>query len=347
MALGAATEDAGNPVVPLVCELRELLDPGDGAVIHRGLTSQDVLDTALVLLSREAVTRVQADLVAGSRALAQLADRHRDSVMVGRTLTQYAVPITFGLKAAQWLGGLLDAASDLAATVDPLPVQCGGAAGTLALAAELTADPIALATAFADELGLIWPGLLWHTHRRTITRIGDVLIACCDAFGVIAADVATLSRPEIAEVQEAAVPGRGGSSTMPHKHNPILSVLIRSTAMTAPHLGAQLHLAAALAVDERPDGAWHSEWSALRSLLELTVTAASQTAELVTGLQVDTDRMRLRAEAASTDLLAERGPSDDDCDGENGDDVAHYLGASSALIDSVLSRLPTGGRDHA
>lgn len=337
--LGAGAEDAGNPVVPLVRELRSQLPPEDAAVIHRGLTSQDVLDTALVLLSRDALTRVRADVAASCDAAARLTRQHRDSVMVGRTLTQYAVPITFGLKSAQWLSALIEAERDVSAALRSLPVQCGGAAGTLALAGTLTDDPITLAADFADALDLVWPGLPWHTNRRTMTRIADALVACCDAFGVVAADVATLSRPEIAELQEATVPGRGGSSTMPHKHNPILSVLIRSAAMMAPQLGAQLHLAAALAVDERPDGAWHSEWTALRTLLELTATAASQTAELITGLQVDADAMRRRAEAASEDLLAERGTGDDDPRG--------YLGASAALIDTVLSRLPKGGPDHA
>ena len=340
--IGAETEAAGNPVVPLVRALRQRLTQADAAVVHRGLTSQDVLDTALILLSADALTRVRADLGAASQALARLADAHRGSLMAGRTLTQYAVPITFGLKAAQWLTGLLEAAGDVTATLTTLPVQCGGAAGTLSLAAELTGDPVALAQAFAGELGLTWPGLPWHTERRAITRIGDALVATCDALGHLGADVATLSRPEIGELREASVAGRGGSSTMPHKHNPILSVLIRSAAMQAPQLGAQLHVAAALAVDERPDGAWHSEWPALRRLLELAITAASQSAELAAGLQVDTDRMRARAADAAADLLAERG-----ADGAGGGDPATYLGVSQAFIDTVLARLPADGPEHA
>ncbi|MBO1768190.1 lyase family protein [Allobranchiibius sp. GilTou38] len=338
--IGAATEATGNPVVPMLHQLRQRLQPADAAVVHRGLTSQDVLDTALVLLSADCLTRVRADLGAASQALARLADAHRGSVMTGRTLTQYAVPITFGLKAAQWLAGLIEAADDVAATLTGLPVQCGGAAGTLALPGELTADPVALAAAFAGELGLVWPGLPWHTRRRAVTRIGDTLVATCDALGRLGADVATLSRPEIGELHEAAVAGRGGSSTMPHKQNPILSVVIRSAAMQSPQLGAQLHLAAALAVDERPDGAWHSEWPALRRLLELTVTAASQAAELAAGLEVDADRMLQRATDAAADLLAERG------DGGAGD-PASYLGATDAFVDTVLARLSTGGPEHA
>jgi len=163
-------------------------------------------------------------------------------------------------------------------------------------------------------------------------------VGACDALGVIGSDVALLSRPEIGEVREGAVPGRGGSSTMPHKRNPVLSVLVRSAALQAPLLDAQLHLAAAQAVDERPDGAWHSEWPALRRLLELTVTAASQTAELVVGLEVDAVAMAARAKAAADDLLAERG--------RGSGDPADYLGESSAFVDAVLGRLPEGGPDH-
>ncbi len=338
-ALGADTEAAGNPVAPLVRGLREAVDDDRLAgIVHRGLTSQDVLDTALVLLARDALSRTREELTASARALATLADRHRGTVMAGRTLTQYAVPITFGLKAAQWLSGVLDAREQVDIVLPVLPVQCGGAAGTLALAGDLTAAPRAAAQAFADQLGLRWPGVPWHTNRSAVTRIGGALVGACDALGVIGSDVALLSRPEIGEVREGAVPGRGGSSTMPHKRNPVLSVLVRSAALQAPLLGAQLHLAAAQAVDERPDGAWHSEWPALRRLLELTVTAASQTAELVAGLEVDAVAMAARAKSAADDLLAERGRG-------SGDPV-DYLGESSAFVDAVLGRLPEEGPDH-
>ena len=336
-ALATGTEAAGNPVVPLVAGLRAEVDDRLGRIVHRGLTSQDVLDTALVLLSRDALLHVRADLTRSTRTLAALADEHRATVMTGRTLTQYAAPVTFGLKAAQWLAGLLDALDQVGHSLDRLPVQCGGAAGTLSLVAELTDDPVAAAQAFADELGLAWPGLPWHTNRGPVLRVGDALVRSCDAAGVIATHVALLSRPEIAEVREGAVPGRGGSSTMPHKRNPVLSVLVRSAALQAPLLGAQLHLAAGTAVDERPDGAWHSEWPALQRLLELSVTAASQTAELVAGLEVERAAMAARVEQAKDDLLAERGG-----DGEPGD----YLGAADRFIDEVLARWSDGGTSH-
>jgi len=328
-ALAEAGEGAGNPVVPLVRAVRERVGPPVADVVHRGLTSQDTLDTALMLVSQDAVGRLGGSLRTTADSLAGLADEHRCSVMAGRTLTQHAVPVTFGLTCARWLSGVLDAWADVEAAARLLPVQCGGAAGTLSLVGELTSDPVAAARAFAGELGLEWPGLPWHTQRRPVTRVADACVTACDALGVIASDVAVLSRPEIGEVREGAAPGRGGSSTMPHKHNPVLSVLVRAAALQAPLLGAQLHLAAAQAVDERPDGAWHSEWPSFQRLLVLAVTSADQAAELVRGLEVDTSAMRRRADEAAGDLLAERG---------GGDDPASYLGAAEAFVDAVLTR---------
>ena len=334
-ALGVATEDAGNPVVPLVTWLRSIVPAETVAVVHRGLTSQDVVDTALVLVARDALTRVAADLHAATTTLGQLAERHRASVMAGRTLTQHAVPVTFGLKAARWLDAVLDGHDQVVAALGTLPVQCGGAAGTLALTAQ-TEDPLAVAQAFADQLVLTWPDRPWHTRRTPLTRIADALVETLGALGSVASDVALLSRPEIAEVREGRVDGRGGSSTMPHKQNPVLAVLIRSAALQAPLLGAQLHLAAGQYVDERPDGAWHAEWVSLTRLLTLAVTAASQAAELLAGLEVDTDAMRRRAEENAGALLAESGGTLTD--------PASYLGANDAFIDAVLARLQRGGR---
>ncbi|TQK70381.1 lyase family protein [Nocardioides sp. SLBN-35] len=299
-ALAVAAEAAGNPVVPLVELLRTAAGDASGAV-HRGLTSQDVVDTALVLLARDAVARVRADLVTTGDAVAVLARAHRDDAAVARTLTQWAVPTTFGLRAAQWLAGVDDAVRRLDGLA--FPVQYGGAAGTRALLAEPEALP-----ALAAALGLDAAALPWHTRRATVTAIGDALTTATDALGVVAADVLLLGRPEVAEVREGAVAGRGGSSTMPHKQNPVLSVLVHAAAQQAPGLAAQLHLSAAGAVDERPDGAWHAEWPVLTRLLELAVTAASQAAELVAGLHVDTSAMAARVDAATaTGSLDTRG----------------------------------------
>jgi len=311
------TEAAGNPVLPLLKSL-------DSPEIHRGLTSQDVLDTAFMLLARDARTRIVADLAQTAESLATLASEHRDSVMAGRTLTQYAVPVTFGLKAAQWLIGVLDARDALQSLT--LPVQCGGAAGTLALMTELVPDALAAVQALAYELELAAPELSWHTRRTPVTRLGDALVETCDALGHLANDVLSLGRPEIAELRDTSA---GGSSTMPHKQNPVLSILVRSAALQAPQFAAQLHLCAAEAQDERSPGAWHAEWPALRRLLELTLTAASQAADLVAGLEVNADTMRRRAEAAANELLSERGSAGD---------PGSYLGAAGELVDAALAR---------
>jgi len=331
----AEVEAAGNPVLPLVRALRDRVDdPDAAALVHVGLTSQDVLDTTLMLVARDALDRVVADLDRTAGALAALADGHRASLMAGRTLTQYAVPITFGLTAAQWLTGVLDARDHLDDVRGSLPVQCGGAAGTLSRAAELVPDPTVAAAALAERLDLSWPGLPWHTRRTPVTRVGDALVQVGDALGAIAADVLVLGRPEIGEVREAAAPGRGGSSTMPHKQNPVLATLVRSAALQTPQMGAQLHVCAGQAVDQRPAGAWHAEWPSLRRLLRLGVVASGQAEELVAGLEVDTDAMRRRAEAAADTLLSESG--------RRGDEPAAYLGASDAFIDAALERVHRG-----
>jgi len=327
--LATQAELGGNPVLPFVRGLRDVVGEQDSSaavLLHRGLTSQDVLDTALMLLAADTLARIHEDLTSVARGLGRLAEEHHGSVMAGRTLTQHATPITFGLKVAQWLAGVLDALERLEHT--DLPVQCGGAAGTLALAGELVPKPLAAASTFARELRLSWPGMPWHTRRSPVTAVGDALVAVCDALGVIATDVALLSRPEIAELAEG---GTGGaSSTMPHKRNPVLSVLVRSASLQAPMLGAQLHLAAGSAVDERPDGAWHSEWPSLRRLFVLAATAAAQSADLVRDLRVDAEAMRRRADAASDALLAERG---------SGAEPASYLGSADVFVDRALSRL--------
>jgi 3-carboxy-cis,cis-muconate cycloisomerase len=348
--LAADAEAGGNPVIPLATLLRGRLGPDAAASrwLHRGLTSQDVLDTALMLCLRDTVDRIRDELRAQAAALAGLTDRHRATVMSGRTLTQHAVPVPFGLKAATWLASLLDAAEDLEAVGVRLPVQLGGAAGTLAGPAQLARlararaperTALELTDHLAAALGLR-PTPPWHTTRTAVTRAGDALVRCTDAYGRIANDVLTLSRPEIGELAEPARSGRGGSSTMPQKVNPVLSVLLRRAALAAPGLGGQLHLAAAEAGDERPDGAWHVEWSALRLLARRTAVAASQATELLAGLQVDADRMRATAEAAAAELLAEA-RSLAELSGEAAaapTDVGGYLGSTDLLVDAVLER---------
>jgi 3-carboxy-cis,cis-muconate cycloisomerase len=350
--LAAEAEGGGNPVIGLVRLLRARVadrTPSAGLWLHRGLTSQDVMDSALVLCLRDVADQVLADVRRQVTALGDHAQRHRDTLQAGRTLTQHAVPTTFGLQAAGWLTGVLDAAQDLVVARAALPVQAGGAAGTLSAVAELqaasgVANPAgaaqSMAHALADRLGLV-AAPPWHTARRPLTRVGDALVACLDAFGAIAGDVTVRSRPEIGELSEPAGEGRGGSSTMPHKQNPVLSVLVRSLALAAPGLGATLHTAAATTVDQRPEGAWHAEWPALQRLGRSCVTAASMTAELLEGLQVHPARMRATVDGSVDGLLSEQQSMRSLTDHDHGDepsDAASYLGAAGLLVDAALAR---------
>ncbi|HET7398648.1 MAG TPA: lyase family protein [Intrasporangium sp.] len=338
-ALAVEAEAGGNPVIPLLAALRASLPPSSqisagldiamttssppdnggageaaGRLLHLGLTSQDVLDTALVLCARTCLTAVAADLDALVEASAALADRHRGTVMAARTLGQHAVPTTFGARAAGWCRGLVAAREAVARCLETLPVQVGGAAGTMARAVEVcraagSADPVAaterLVRDLAQALGLqvVAP---WHTTRHPVTGIADTLVTVSDALGHVANDVALQSRPEVAELAEPAGAGRGASSAMPQKRNPVLSVLLRRHAQSAPLLAAQLHLAAAGALEERPDGAWHIEWAGLRDLCRRTVAATRQARELLEGLHVDAPAMRAHVDAALPGLLAER-----------------------------------------
>jgi 3-carboxy-cis,cis-muconate cycloisomerase len=340
--VAAAAESGGNPVLPMLELLRSRTDRDTGAWLHRGLTSQDVVDTALMVCARDAIDRVLAEVDQHTVRLAELAAAHRTTVMAGRTLTQHAVPVTFGLTAARWLTGVLDARDALAA-VDT-PAQLGGAAGTSAAAVEIARlsgadDPAKVALELTAEtaaaLGLT-DRSPWHTTRAPVTAIGDALVTATDAWGHIANDVLLLGRPEVGEVSE---PSRGGSSTMPHKANPVLSMLIRRAALTGPGLTAQLHLAAAASVDERSDGAWQVEWSTLATLARRTVVAASQTTELLAGLEVHADRMAATVASAVDALLSEQRSIATKAGVDDGPaDPASYLGLNDHFIDAALAR---------
>ncbi|UOR01892.1 lyase family protein [Leucobacter allii] len=294
----------GNPVIPLVAVLKERVAEPHRRWVHRGATSQDVLDTALMLLAKRSATALLADLRDTAERLAEFARAHRDEPAAARTLTQHAVPTTVGARATGWLRGVRRAADGLERITAELPAQLAGAGGTLASFASIGGDAApALPARFAAELGLAAPEGPWHTVRWPVTELGDALVRATDALGVIAADVATLSRTEVGELAEGA---GGGSSAMPQKRNPARSVLIRSAAIRAPHLAATLHAAAALAVDERPDGAWHAEWPALRELLRTARGAAARAVELVSGLRVDPAAVQRNLHLTGGLIVAER-----------------------------------------
>src|SRR5690242_15320598 len=209
--------DAGNPVPPLVQVLRDAVGQEHAAAVHVGATSQDVVDTALMLLARSAIGAIDADLAAAAEAAAGLASRHRDDVVMGRTLMQQALPTTFGLKAAGWVAGLDGARIRLAEVVASLPVQYGGAAGTLAASG---GSGVAVRTAFATELGLAETPVSWHTVRLPIADLAGALGATAGVIATAAVDVVLMAQTEVGEVAEVS-DGRGGSSAMPHKNNPV------------------------------------------------------------------------------------------------------------------------------
>lgn len=303
---------SGNPVVPLVADLRGLAGAA-GEHVHRGATSQDIADTGAMLVAARARRVVLAHLDRALDALAGTAARYRDTPMAARTLGRQALPTTFGAKAANWLLGCLEARERLAAVA--LPVQLGGAAGTLDAYGGRAFDLVA---AFAEETGLDAPLLPWHTRRTPVADLASALAATTGALGKIATDVWLLAQSEVGEVAEAAGPGRGGSSSMPHKRNPALSALVRSAALQVPAY-AQVVLAAQAAPLERPAGEWHAEWQPLRECLRLTGGAAETAAELVCGLEVSADRMRANL-GGLLDVL--------------GDDPG--TGAAAALADRAL-----------
>lgn len=302
-SLASRARSGGNPVIPLVADLTAAVGEEFGPYVHRGATSQDIMDTALMLVSVRALGPALADLARTERALARLALEHRDTVMPGRTLTQHAVPTTFGLKAAGWRSLVLDARDRLTAVRDALPAQLGGAAGTLAAFTAFGAsDPLEPAAAYARELGLAEPSLPWHTLRTPVADLAGALALTTGALGKIAADVLVLTRTEIAELSEGS---GGGSSAMPHKANPVRSTLIAAAARRAPHLAATLYGALA-AEDERPAGAWHAEWEPLRELLRLAGGAARDAAELTESLRVHPDTMRRHLDLTHGLIVSER-----------------------------------------
>jgi 3-carboxy-cis,cis-muconate cycloisomerase len=314
-AIAVAARETANPVVPLLRALTARvaeMDETAAEYVHRGSTSQDILDTGAMLVAARVVRAVRADLDRAADALGGLAARHRDTPMAGRTLALHAVPTTFGLKAAGWRQLVLDASSRLGAVT--LPVSLGGAAGTLAGYLEYAAldgvrDPTAYASdlvaAYAEETGLAPALLPWHALRTPMADLAGALTFTAGALGKFAADVQVLVRTEIAEASEPGDAGRGSSSAMPHKRNPVLSTLIRSAAMQVPALATVLSQCM-VAEDERSAGAWHAEWLPLREILRLVGGAAHTAVELAEGVIVCPDRMRQNLDLTGSQMLTER-----------------------------------------
>jgi len=275
----------GNPVEPLVRALRERVGAEHAPYVHRGATSQDVLDTAAVLIARSAYELVDRDLTRVANLCAAFADEHRRTVMAARTLMQQAVPTTFGYKAAGWLVGVVEGRARLAKAAGALPAQLGGAGGTLAAVGDRGVELLGL---YAAELELPEPTVPWHTVRTPVVDLGGALAGTAIALGKISSDVVLLAQTEVAEVAEGA---GGASSTMPHKHNPVAAVLANACV---EHVRANVAVLyqAAVHEHERAAGSWHAEWHALETALAAAGGAAAAVARSLDSLEVDRERMR-------------------------------------------------------
>ena len=314
-ALGLNTRDAGTVAIPFVKELEALLPEKLRRHVHKGATSQDIVDTALVLQMADAFSLTAADLVAIIDGLAGLTRKHRRAPCVGRTYGQHAAPITFGYVAGTWMAGIAEVAAELPGLRErTLTAALGGPVGTLAGLGEAAE---AVSEDFAAELGLGVAPVTWHTSRARMVAVGAWLTTLIAALARMATDVVFLSATEIAELREAAAEGRGGSSAMPHKQNPLSSAVILSAqAAAAGHLVTLINAAAS--GQQRPAGLWQAEWHALPALFGLASGALREARRLATSLVVDAKRMRANlditgglifADAAATALAGKMGRS--------------------------------------
>jgi 3-carboxy-cis,cis-muconate cycloisomerase len=319
-AIGAAAAESGAPVLPLVKALRGKVSERAAQAVHYGATTQDIMDSAAMLVARDALAVVRADLAGCGQVAMRLAVEHRRTEMIGRTLLRQAVPITFGVKAAGWMVGLDEAAARLDAVAGRLAAQLGGAAGTLATYRGSGLDVLA---AFARELGLAEPVASWHTNRLRIAELAGGLGAAAGFCGKVARDILLLAQDEVAEVHERSP---GGSSAMPHKQNAVAAVCASACAARSPGLVATV-LSTMDQEHERAAGGWHAEWRPLRELFTTTGSAAAWLRGSLDHLVVDPGAM-----AANLNQAVARGVPHSAAD----------LDAASQLVDRVLERRHAG-----
>src|ERR1700733_3710665 len=301
-ALGVRAGVAGVPTIPFVQAVQARLPAELERSFHKGATTQDIIDTALVLRVRDALTLIATDLDAIIQGLSDLADRHRETPCVGRSYGQHAAPLSFGYKTAVWLSGIAD-------TADRLPdvrtrILVASLAGPVGTLASLGADGQRVLEGFARELGLGVTPLCWHTNRGRVAEAGAWLVQLTGALAKTATDIVHLASTEVAEVAEPHMPGRGGSSAMPHKRNPV-----GCTVILAAHTAAKGHAStlfeAMAAAHERPAGLWHAEWTALPSLFGLASGALREARTLGEGLVVDAGQMRANIDRTRGLLFAD------------------------------------------
>ncbi len=299
--IGRAGRAGGNPVIPLVAAVRQAVGEPAATWVHWGATSQDVLDTAAMVIARRAGRIVQASLAALGDHCAALAEDHRHTLLPARTLLQHAVPTTFGLKAAGWLAGADAAHRRVGEALQALAVQLGGAGGTLASLGSVGPEVTAR---LARRLDLAEPSLPWHAERSRVADLGAALGLAAGTAAKLALDVGLLMQTEVAEAAEPATPGRGVSSTMPHKRNPVAAAIVNAAARRAHALLPVLF--GAMAVEhERAVGAWHAEWQTLTELLRLAGGAVAAAADTAGGLHVDHRRMRADLDLTGGLVMAE------------------------------------------
>ncbi len=297
-ALGRASLTGGNPAIPLVGLISDAVSADAQPWVHLGATSQDIVDTALMLMSHSAGAEILGLMGLAGDACVELCSRYRETLMVGRTLGQAAAPTTFGRKCAGWLSGLTSAQVRLDTVCrDRLAVQLGGPVGTLAAFGD---DGDAVVAAYAERLGLAAPVLPWHTDRQRVVELAGALGGVASAAAKIAIDVLLLAQSEVAEISLAT---SGGSSSLPNKQNPVQAVLVMAGAARVPGLVGTL--LATAPEHERATGAWHSEWQPWRELLSVVGGLVAHTSEMLDGLRPDPARMRANLDATNGLVMAE------------------------------------------
>ena len=304
-ALGLAIASAGNSAIPLVKALGKQIAstaPDAERYVHLGATSQDIMDTGLVLQLRAALGLIEADLVRLADVLAQQAQRYATTPLAGRTWLQQATPVTLGMKIASWLGAVTRNRQRLD-ELKPrlLCLQFGGASGTLAALGD---QAMPVAQALANELGLNLPEQPWHTQRDRLVEFGSVLGLIAGSLGKVGRDISLLMQTEAAEVFEPSAPGKGGSSTMPHKRNPVGSAVLISAATRVPGLLSIL-FSAMPQEHERSLGLWHAEWETLPEICCVVSGALVQALNIAQGLEVDSERMARNLDLTHGLVLAE------------------------------------------